>query len=154
MASQPTTVPGYPDSVQILVLNGPNLNLLGTREPDIYGTATLRQLEDQCRRWGHELGLSVSTAQSNHEGELIDQLHHSIGRYGGVVFNPGALTHYSYVLHDAITAIGLPVVEVHISDISSREKWRRKSVISPACTATVSGEGIDGYRRALEILAD
>ena len=139
--------------MQVPVLNGPNLNLLGKREPDIYGTATLRQLEDRCRRWGKELGLSVSTAQSNHEGELIDHLHHSIGRYSGVVLNPGALTHYSYALHDAITAIGLPVVEVHISNITSREEWRRHSVISAACTATISGEGFDGYRKALEILA-
>ena len=139
--------------MQILVLNGPNLNLLGSREPDVYGTTSLRQLEDRCRRWGEELGLAVSTAQSNHEGALIDQLHSSVGRCGGVVFNPGALSHYSYALHDAIKAIGLPVVEVHISDISKREEWRRHSVISPACTATISGEGIDGYRRALEILA-
>ncbi len=140
--------------MQVLVLNGPNLNLLGTREPEIYGSETLRQLEDRCRRWGKELGLSVSTAQSNHEGELIDHLHHAIGRYGGVVFNPGALTHYSYALHDAVEAIVLPVVEVHISDIFSREKWRRQSVISPVCTATISGEGIDGYHRALKILAE
>ena len=139
--------------MQVLILNGPNLNLLGTREPEIYGTGTLRQLENQCRRWGQALGLSVSTAQSNHEGELIDHLHNSIGRYGGIVINPGALSHYSYALHDAIKAIGLPVVEVHISDISKREKWRRNSVISAACTTTISGQGTDGYRSALEALA-
>ena len=140
--------------MQVLVLNGPNLNLLGTREPDIYGSETLRQLEDRCRAWGRELGLAVSTAQSNHEGELIDHLHHAIGRYRGVVFNPGALTHYSYALHDAIVAIDLPVVEVHISDLSQREDWRQHSVISPACKATVGGEGIDGYLHALKILAN
>ena len=147
------TFPEYADGVQVLVLNGPNLNLLGKREPAVYGTATLRQLEDLCRSWGKDLGLSVSTAQSNHEGELIDHLHNSIGRYGGVVLNPGALTHYSYALHDAIAAIGHPVVEVHISDIASREEWRQNSVISAACAATISGEGFDGYRRALEVLA-
>jgi len=139
--------------VQILVLNGPNLNLLGTREPDIYGTATLRELDNRCRIWGQELGLTVSTAQSNHEGDLIDHLHNTIGRFGGVVLNAGALTHYSYAIHDAIEAIGLPVIEVHISDITSREKWRRTSVIADACTATISGEGIDGYRQALQMLA-
>lgn len=140
--------------MQVLVLNGPNLNLLGTREPEIYGSATLRQVENQCRRWGQELGLAVTTAHSNHEGELIEQLHHSMNRYGGVVFNPGALAHYSYALHDAIKAIALPVVEIHISDISKREEWRRRSVIAPACVATISGEGVDGYRTALAILAD
>lgn len=139
--------------MQILVLNGPNLNLLGSREPDIYGTATLRELENRCRIWGQELDLTVSTAQSNHEGDLIDQLHNTIGRFGGVVLNAGALTHYSYAIHDAIKAIGLPVIEVHISDISSREKWRRTSVIADACMATISGEGIDGYRQALQMLA-
>ena len=139
--------------MQILVLNGPNLNLLGTREPDIYGTATLRELENRCRIWGQELGLTVSTAQSNHEGDLIDHLHNTIGRFGGVVLNAGALTHYSYAIHDAIKAIELPVVEVHISDITSREKWRRASVIADACIATISGEGIDGYRQALQMLA-
>lgn len=140
--------------MQVLILNGPNLNLLGTREPEIYGSATLRQLEDQCRRWGQELDLSVSTGQSNHEGELIDQLHQSVGRYGGVVINPGALSHYSYALHDAIKAIDVPVVEVHISDISKREEWRQQSVVAPACIATISGEGVEGYRSALGILAN
>ncbi len=140
--------------MQVLVLNGPNLNLLGTREPEIYGYSTLRQVENQCRRWGQELGLSVTTAQSNHEGELMEQLHQSMHRYGGVVFNPGAFAHYSYALHDAIKAIVLPVVEVHISDISKREEWRRHSVIAPACVATISGEGVEGYRTALGILAD
>lgn len=148
------TIPEYPDTVQVLVLNGPNLNLLGTREPNVYGTTTLRDLENRCRRWGKNLGLTVSVSQSNHEGELIDELHSLIGRYGGVVFNPGALSHYSYALHDAIVAIELPVVEVHISDIAAREEWRRHSVVSSACVATISGEGLDGYRKALEILAE
>ncbi len=141
--------------MQILILNGPNLNLLGTRQPDIYGSATLRELENRCRRWGESLGLSVSTSQSNHEGDLIDQLHNGIGRYAGVVLNPGALAHYSYALHDAIEAVPMPVVEVHISDIANREeRWRRTSVLAPACAATIIGKGIDGYREALEYLAD
>jgi len=139
--------------MQVLVLNGPNLNLLGTRRPEIYGTTTLRELENRCRRWGKEMRLMVTTAQSNHEGDLIDHLHNAVGRYGGIVFNPGAYGHYSYALHDAIDAIDIPVVEVHISDISAREEWRRTSVIAPACTATISGQGIDGYRKALEVIA-
>jgi 3-dehydroquinate dehydratase-2 len=114
---------------------------------------TLRDLENRCRMWGKDLGLTVSTAQSNHEGDLIDHLHKAMGRYGGVVFNPGAYTHYSYALHDAVAAVGIPVVEVHLSDVMAREEWRRISVISPACIATISGEGADGYRRALEIVA-
>jgi len=140
--------------VQVLVLNGPNLNLLGTREPEIYGTATLRDLENRCRSWGAALRLSVTTAQSNHEGAIIDHLHNTIGRYGGVVLNPGAFAHYSFAIHDAIKAIELPVVEVHISDLSIREEWRQQSVISPVCLATISGEGIDGYHSALKLLAD
>ena len=98
--------------------------------------------------------LSVTPAQSNHEGELIDHIHAAVGRFGGVVFNPGALTHYSYALHDAIAAVDVPVVEVHISDITAREEWRRTSVLSAVCHATISGQGIDGYRIALETLAE
>jgi 3-dehydroquinate dehydratase-2 len=139
--------------VQVLIINGPNLNMLGTREPEIYGRTTLRELENRCRAWGMALGLTVSTVQSNHEGVLIDKIQEAAGRYGGIVLNPGALTHYSYAIHDAIAAIDVPVVEVHISDIAKREKWRQVSVVAPACTATISGEGIDGYRKALEILA-
>lgn len=139
--------------MRVLLVNGPNLNLLGTRRPDIYGEATLPEVEDRCRAWGREIGLMVDVFQSNHEGELIDKLHEAIGRYLGVVINPGALTHYSYALHDAIEAIRLPTVEVHISDITGREEWRRTSVVSPACIATISGQGIDGYRSALQIIA-
>lgn len=138
--------------MRILVINGPNLNLLGARLPEVYGTETLGDLENRCRAWGAELGTEVATFQSNHEGDLIDALHDAIGSYDGVVLNPGALTHYSYSLHDAVEAIPVPVVEVHISDIASREEWRRRSVIAAACSATISGEGIDGYRQAIELL--
>lgn len=139
--------------MRVLVVNGPNLNLLGARRPDIYGETTLGELEDLCQRWGEDLGVAVETFQSNHEGAIIDRLHDAIGTAGGVVINPGALTHYSYALHDAIEAIGIPVVEVHISDVSSREPWRADSVVSPVCVATISGRGIAGYRQALEHLA-
>lgn len=138
--------------MRVLVVNGPNLNLLGTRRPEIYGHATLAELEDQCRRWAAELGITVDTFQSNHEGVLVDCLHDAIGSVDGVVFNPGALAHYSYTLHDAVESVPMPVVEVHLSDIASREEWRHTSVVSPACITTITGKGIDGYREALEAL--
>ena len=104
--------------------------------------------------WGRQLGLSVTSFQSNHEGELIDRIQQAGAEVDGIVINAGALTHYSYSLYDALVAVGIPAVEVHISDIHAREKWRRESVIQPACLAQISGEGLDGYRRALEILAE
>lgn len=139
--------------MQLLIVNGPNLNLLGTRRPDLYGEATLRDLEDRCRQWGRELGAIVSTFQSNHEGEIIDAVHNAIGRYDGIVLNPGALTHYSYALHDAIEAVSVPVIEVHLTDLASRdEEWRHTSVVSSACTATIGGKGFEGYREAIAVL--
>ena len=139
--------------MRVLVINGPNLNLLGVRRPEVYGTTTLAELEERCRAWGAGLGLEVDTFQSNHEGEIIDRLHDALGSADGVVLNPGALTHYSYALHDAIEAVALPVVEVHLSDISQREEWRARSVVSPACAASIRGHGVEGYREALELLA-
>lgn len=140
--------------MRILVINGPNLNLLGFRRPEIYGHDTLTELERRCVEWGDDLGLEVETFQSNHEGEIIDRLHAAIGRAGGIVINPGALTHYSYALHDAIEAIGIPTVEVHLSDIAAREPWRAHSVVAPACLASIAGRGFAGYREALEALAN
>lgn len=138
--------------MRVLVINGPNLNLLGARRPDVYGTTTLGELDALCRQWGGELDCVITTFQSNHEGALVDRLHDAIGACDGVIINPGALAHYSYALHDAIEATGLPVIEVHISDITKREPWRANSVVAPACRATVSGMGVEGYRRALEML--
>ena len=138
----------------VLIINGPNLNLLGTREPEIYGSTTLPELDDLCVGWGGEIGLTVTTFQSNHEGVIIDRIHAAAGEAVGIVINAGALTHYSYAIYDALVAIGIPTVEVHISDIYSREEWRRKSVIQPACLLQISGEGLDGYRRALSVLAE
>lgn len=138
---------------RVLVLNGPNLNLLGTRRPEIYGTTTLRELEASCRSWGSALGLTVECRQSNHEGALLDALHATHGRCAGVVLNAGAYTHYAYSLHDAVEAIGIPVVEVHISDVYKREAWRHHSVLEPVCVASIIGHGVDGYRQALEVLA-
>jgi 3-dehydroquinate dehydratase-2 len=137
---------------RILVLNGPNLDLLGVREPEIYGTTTLRQLEDHVRDWGTELGLEVETFQSNHEGALIDRLHDARTRMDGLVINAGALTHTGRALQDAVAAIGLPAVEVHISNIKEREAFRRVSLLSPPAVHTIYGRGLAGYRWALRHL--
>jgi len=138
---------------RVLVVNGPNLNLLGSRQPELYGTTTLAELEQHCRDWGRQLGLEVETFQSNHEGAILDRLHEAGGNIEGLVINPGALSHYSYALHDAIEAIKILTVEVHITDLNRREAWRRQSVIAPVCLARIMGKGIDGYREALSILA-
>ena len=137
---------------RILIINGPNLNLLGSRDPDLYGAATLSELEALCEQWASVHNLEVETFQSSHEGALIDRLHEASGVVDGVVINPGAFTHYSYALHDAIEAIELPVVEVHISNVKERESWRSHSVVSPACVYTIYGRGIDGYRWAIDHL--
>jgi 3-dehydroquinate dehydratase type II len=135
-----------------LVINGPNLNLLGTRRPDIYGSTNLADLEAACRTWSTELGIQVDTYQSNHEGAIIDRLHRAREDVNAIVINPGAFTHYSYALYDALEAVEIPTVEVHISDVTRREAWRQQSVIAPACVATIYGRGTDGYRDALRHL--
>lgn len=137
---------------RVLVVNGPNLNLLGTRRPEVYGSQTLADLERMAVGWGAELGLEVECFQSNHEGALIDRLHAARGTVEGVVLNAGAYTHTSYALHDALEAIGVPAVEVHISNVKEREPWRAVSLIAPACVATVYGRGLEGYRWALRHL--
>lgn len=140
--------------MHVLVVNGPNLNLLGTREPDIYGHTTLSELEELIAAWGKARDIEVSCYQSNHEGDIIDRLHAARGIHDAVVINAGALTHYSYALHDAIVATELPAVEVHISNVRHREQWRRTSVIEPACVFSIFGRGIDGYRYALDHLVN
>lgn len=114
---------------------------------------TLHELESQCRAWGKALGMEVETYQSNSEGSIIDELQSALGRFDGIVLNGGAYSHTSYAIHDAIEAIGIPVVEVHISDIANREPWRAVSVTAPACMTSIIGHGTDGYRQALELLA-
>ncbi len=136
----------------VVVINGPNLNLLGTREPEMYGTETLADLDAAVIAWGATLGVGVETFQSNHEGALVDRLHQAGASADGVVLNAGALTHYSYVLHDAIAAIGIPTVEVHLSNIHARDEWRRHSVIAPACVYSIFGRARRGYRDALRHL--
>jgi 3-dehydroquinate dehydratase type II len=138
--------------MNILLLNGPNLNLLGEREPEIYGKTTLPELEEMVQARARELGHTVRAFQSNHEGALIDELHQSRRWANGVIFNPGALTHSSYALRDAISATKLRVVEVHLSDITKRESWRRVSVLEEVCAHRIMGKGTTGYLEALEWL--
>ena len=139
---------------KILVLNGPNLNLLGVREPDVYGTVTLADIEREVTEYAAERGASVDCFQSNHEGALIDKLHEARGAYDGIVYNPGAHTHYSYALRDAVSSIDVPTVEVHLSDISAREEFRRYSVSSPACVAQNMCKGKEGSTEAVDVLLD
>lgn len=137
---------------KFLLMNGPNLNMLGVRDPAIYGTDTLVSIEAEVVAYGAQHGVQIDCFQSNHEGALIDKLHEAHGVYDGIVYNPGAHTHYSYALHDAVECIDVPVVEIHISDISKREEFRRTSVIAPACVAQIKGKGKAGYLEAVDVL--
>ena len=137
---------------KFLLMNGPNLNMLGVRDPAIYGTDTLASIEAEVVAYGAQHGVQIVCFQSNHEGALIDKLHEAHGVYDGIVYNPGAHTHYSYALHDAVECIDVPVVEIHISDISKREEFRRTSVIAPACVAQIKGKGKAGYLEAVDVL--
>lgn len=139
--------------MKILVLNGPNLNMLGIREPEIYGKATYNDLVALIHAEAERLGVEAVCRQSNHEGVLVDWIQQALGEYDGIVINPGAYTHTSVALLDAVKAVGIPTVEVHISDPDTREEFRRVSYIRAACVATVKGLGFDGYVRAMEILA-
>ena len=136
----------------LLVLNGPNLNLLGTREPDIYGATTLADVESACKEHGTAMGYDVVCVQSNHEGALVDALQAARGAHEGVVLNAGAYTHTSIALHDAILASELPVIEVHVSNVYAREAFRHKSMIAPVCLGVIAGFGPAGYGLALQAL--
>jgi 3-dehydroquinate dehydratase-2 len=139
----------------VVVINGPNLNRLGRREPEIYGSTTLAEVDDMVRARAKEIGWEVETFQSNHEGALIDRVHQAADAgANGIILNGGALTHYSYALADALRSVDVPAVEVHISDIFSRENWRRKSVTGDACIAVLAGLGVEGYTTALDLLAE
>ena len=139
---------------RVLVLNGPNLNLLGTREPDIYGAATLQDIETLCATTGDSVGLSVDFRQSNHEGVLIDWIHEARGTADAILINPGALSHTSLAIHDALKGVGLPVAEVHISNIHQREAVRHHSFVSAVAFGVICGFGVTGYRLARIALAD
>lgn len=138
---------------RIDVLHGVNLDQLGKRDPDVYGTFTLPELEVKIKRFAAELDFDVTFWQTNHEGEYCEQLHVARDRSDGLILNPGAWTHYSYAIRDALEVSGLPAIEVHISEVDSREDWRRHSVIRDVCVGRVQGKGAEGYREALELLA-
>jgi 3-dehydroquinate dehydratase II len=140
--------------MRVLVLHGPNLNLLGERDPQIYGRQTLDELNETIAREASAAGVVVRCEQYNGEGQIVDALHAARKIYAGVVLNPGAYAHYSYAIADAIAAIGIPVVEVHLSNISGREVFRRTSVTAAACRGSVSGLGATGYRLALRALIE
>ena len=135
---------------KILVINGPNLNMLGIREPDIYGKQDFAALEKYIKSSAKEFGLSVSLFQSNHEGDIVDIIQAAYGLYEGIVINPAAYTHTSVAILDALKAVGIPTVEVHLSDINSREEFRKHSFVSMIAVKTICGLGFEGYRKALE----
>lgn len=138
---------------RVLVLNGPNLNLLGMREPGVYGTDSYEQICSRIAEHAQTLGMQADCDQSNSEGGLIDRLHAAMGVYDGVILNAGAYTHYSYAIRDAIAAIRLPVIEVHLSNIHAREEFRHTSVIAPVCRGQIAGFGPDSYLLALQAMA-
>lgn len=135
--------------MKILVINGPNMNLLGLREPDIYGKGSYHELCDRIQREAERLGLEVSLFQSNHEGAIVDEIQAAYGVFDGIIINPAGYTHTSVAILDALKAVGIPTVEVHLSDISSREEFRRFSYISLAAKLTITGKGFEGYSEAL-----
>jgi 3-dehydroquinate dehydratase II len=137
----------------LLLLSGPNLNLLGRRQPEIYGPSTLADHVAEATATAARLGLAVEHHQSNHEGDLVDQVHAARERAIAIIINPGALTHYGWSLHDALAAFAGPIVELHLSNPDSREPWRRTSVVAPVATGTISGFGGHGYRLAVEAVA-
>ena len=139
--------------MKIMLLNGPNLNLLGLREPAIYGRETYEDLKTLAAETAVRLGVEADVYQSNHEGALVDAIQAAYVVYDGIVFNPAAYTHTSVALLDALKAVSIPTVEVHISDVSKREDFRQVSYVRAACVRTISGQGLDGYRQAAEYLA-
>ena len=140
--------------MRIEVLNGVNLDLLGRRDVETYGDATLQDLETRIYQWARELELQVRCRQTNHEGEFVGFCHDALGDADGIVVNPGAWTHYAWAIRDALEIAGVPAVEVHLSDVLARERWRRLSVIGELCFATVSGRGAEGYDEALALVRE
>lgn len=138
----------------ILVLNGPNLNLLGTREPEVYGRTTLEDIENDCREHGKRIGLEIDFRQSNHEGDLVDWIQSAREGVSGIVINAGAYTHTSVAIHDALRAVGIPAIEVHLSNIHAREDFRKHSYLSPVCRGMICGLGAKGYILALDALCE
>jgi 3-dehydroquinate dehydratase II len=139
---------------RIEVMHGVNLGELGRRDPEVYGGLTYIQLETRINEFARELDLEPRFFQTNHEGEFVERLHRLDGLADGAILNPGAWTHYSWAIHDALELAALPAVEVHLSDVDAREEWRRVSVIGDLCVGRVTGQGVEGYRQALTILRD
>ena len=137
---------------KILLINGPNLNMLGIRKPEIYGRTTLADIENELTLYAQKNGCKLSCFQSNHEGDIIDELHKAYDNIDGIIINPGAYTHYSYAIRDAIESVMIPTVEIHLSDIHSREEFRKISVIQPVAIKQFSGHGKDGYFMAFDYL--
>lgn len=135
---------------RIIVINGPNLNLLGVREKDVYGSVTLAEIAAAVTKEAEKLGMEADFVQSNHEGEIIDKLHEARGKYDVIIMNPGAYTHYSIAIRDAVKAVEIPCIEIHLSNIHAREEFRSKSVIAPVCIGQICGFGADSYTIALK----
>jgi len=140
------------EKMKIMVINGPNLNMLGIREVGVYGNKSYADLEALIEDYAEKSGIEATVLQSNSEGEIIDFIHHALGNYDGIVINPGAYTHYSYAIHDALSSVNIPIVEVHISNIHKREEFRHKSVTAPACVGQIAGLGLRGYLLAIDYL--
>ena len=138
----------------ILVIHGPNLNMLGKREPELYGDTTLDEINSTLEKLGKKLGLAVETFQSNHEGAIVDKIQEAVSLQQGIIINPAAYTHTSIAIRDALLLLDIPIIEIHISNIYKRESFRRTSMISDVATAQIAGFGIKGYRMALEALAE
>jgi len=139
---------------KICIINGPNLNLLGKRENEIYGEKSFPEILNQLQEFAQSKNMDITYFQSNNEGEIINKIHECMNNMDYIVINPGAFTHYSYSIFDAILAVKVPTIEVHISNIFSREEWRKKSVISPACIGVISGLGLDVYKLALIYISE
>ena len=140
--------------MKILVLNGPNINMLGIREPGVYGSQSYAELLRLLQVWADELGVQMEHYQSNHEGCLVDKIQEAYGKFDGIVINPAAYTHTSVAILDALKAVAIPAVEVHISDVKQREDFRQISYAGKACVKTIMGQGLDGYRQAMVFLKD
>lgn len=140
--------------MNVLVINGPNLNMLGIREPSVYGTGTYTELCEKIHAWASDFDMQIEIFQSNHEGAIVDKIQDALGNFDSIVINPAAYTHTSIAILDALKAVGLPTVEVHLSDIASREEFRHHSFVSLYAMKTITGLGFDGYKAALETLRD
>lgn len=138
--------------MKIMVINGPNLNMLGVREPEVYGNKSYADLENYIEEYAESVGAEVVVMQSNSEGDIIDYIHYALGTQDAIVINPGAYTHYSYAIADALSSVNLPTVEVHLSNIHKREEFRHKSVTAPSCIGQICGLGFDGYKLAIDYL--